>query len=105
MIIENRAIIIRLRFLHELALIELYIKQNNAKNAHSFVADCFRFIEKRIAPHPHSFPEYKGKKTKTKIYRRAIFKKKYVIIYKVLKTKLEVLLIYHSSRDPNKISI
>ena len=34
--------------------------------------------------------------------RRAVFKKKYYIIYEVSDDKIEILNIHHTSRDPNQ---
>ena len=105
MVIANREIVITQRFLHSLSIIEEYIGQDSERYAKRFATSVFDFIEKVIAPLPEAFPEYSGKPTKRRIYRKAVFKKRYIIIYKVLKTKVEILLIYHGSRNPRSIKM
>ncbi len=54
---------------------------------------------------PFMFQEYPYKITEEKIYRRAIFETQYVIIYKIIKKKIFILKIHHTSRSPNNIQI
>jgi len=49
--------------------------------------------------------EYQYKRTPEKSFRRAIFKKKYYVIYKVYDGCIEFRLFISSKRDLTKISI
>ncbi|MBN2777880.1 MAG: type II toxin-antitoxin system RelE/ParE family toxin [Bacteroidales bacterium] len=49
-----------------------------------------------------AFPENKFLPTKTKIYRNIVLGK-YMILYRIKPTTVEVLAIYHSSIKPSKI--
>ena len=103
--INGREVIITEKFQHSLFAIKQYIRQDSEQHAEWFVAGVYSFVERVIAPLPEAFPEYQGKPTIRRIYRKAVFKKKYIIIYKVLKSKIEVLLIYHGSRNPRSIKV
>ena len=70
-----------------------------------FVDDLETFINEKIAPRPLSHTEFKYWRIPNKSFRRAIFKKKYYIIYKVYDERLEFRLFISSKRDLTKISI
>ena len=69
----------------------------------SFVDDIDPVLEK-IRNSPTANPPERYLPTKRNWYRRRIYKKRYKIIYKVLKTKLIFLAVIHSSRHPNEIA-
>ena len=63
------------------------------------------FIKQKIAPRPESHMEFRYKRTPNKSFRRAIFRKKYVIIYKLYDDRIELRVFTSSKRDLTKISI
>jgi len=75
------------------------------KHIRSFLTDLDYFIPKKILPWPESHTEYKYKRTPNRHFRRAIFRKKYYIIYKVSDEYVEIILIISSKRDLTKIFI
>ncbi len=77
----------------------------SSKYIREFLTDLDYFIPKKILPWPESHTEYKYKRTPDRSFRRAIFRKKYYIIYKVSDEYVEILLIVSSKRDLTKISI
>lgn len=44
-------------------------------------------------------------KTTTQAYRRALFRKDYAIVYKVTDQLVDILTIYHTSRDDRQLKI
>lgn len=69
------------------------------------VDDLEAFINEKIAPRPESHMEFKYKRTPDKSFRRAIFRKKYYVIYKVYDERIEFRLFISSKRDLTQISI
>lgn len=51
------------------------------------------------------FAEYSGRVTAEGSYRRAVYKRKYVIICKVTTDQIVFLVIYHTSQDPDSIRL
>ena len=82
-----------------------YLGQFGKQPLKTFMVELNQLITDRIPNHPESFPEYKRKLTQSKQYRRALFKKKYYIIYKIESTSITYIYLYHSSRNPDNILI
>jgi hypothetical protein len=70
-----------------------------------FALELEDFILTKIITYPTHYPEWKWKRTKDKLYRRAIFRKKYVLVFKYFPNQVEMLAIYHQSRDASKIEV
>jgi hypothetical protein len=51
------------------------------------------------------FVEYPEKQTPEKMYRRAVFRRTYLVIYKVTVTEITFLVVYHASRNPDSIEV
>lgn len=103
MIINNREIIFRTSYLNDLVKLRTFLDEYDSGYADKFVNDTFGFITNAIAPHPEIHPEYRFKRTKYKFYRRAIYKKNYLIIFKLTKKKIELLTIFHANRNPKNV--
>jgi len=58
-------------------------RSESDEHIRSFLTDLDYFIPKKILSWPESHTEYKYKRTPNRRFRRAIFRKKYYIIYKV----------------------
>jgi plasmid stabilization system protein ParE len=52
---------------------------------------------------PFRYPECKELPTKAKIYRSALYQKKYRIVYRVAYDEVVILGIIHTSRNPSEI--
>ncbi len=71
---------------------------------HEFVLELEDFILTKIITYPTHHPEWKWKRTKDKLYRRALFKK-YVVVFKYFLNQVEMLAIYQQRRDASKVEI
>ncbi len=105
MIINNRVVILTADFLEQLADTQTYIAEDNAKRGRQLTTDLFNFLTDVIAPNPFIFMEYSGKPTPEKSYRRAIFRRIYIVIYKVTDSEIVFLTVYHASRNPDSIDL
>jgi len=83
-----------------LLAIKDYIKQDSPQNAEKFVADLKPKMDRVIA-YPETFSPEKSLLTKRRIYRFALYKKRYKIIFKVLETQIIFLDIVHGKRHPD----
>ncbi len=77
-----------------------YISMGSVQNADKFISDLEKEMAK-IENYPEANPMFKPLKGKRKLYRYRIFKKRYFIIYKLLKFRLVYVRLVHSSRHPN----
>lgn len=103
--INGRDILFKPNFIAELEEIKEYLGQFGNQPLQNFLTELEYLLTDRIPNYPESYPEYKKKLTPQKEYRRALFKKKYYVIYRVDSTTIDYILIYHSSRNPDNISI
>ena len=100
----TKELILRERFLDSLLAIEAYLGQfTTAKNARKFSSDAIGFISDIIVDNPYAFVKYESRFPENENVRKAIFKKDYCIVYEVFDGRIEILNIYHTSRDPNQI--
>ena len=98
--IKGRVLIFKQRFYDSLDEILDYYEQNNSTTfIQKFLKELDETIIDKIAPRPESHPEYKWKRTPDKVFRRAIFRKNFFIIYKMLPNEIQFLLIIYSGKD------
>jgi plasmid stabilization system protein ParE len=79
-----------------------YIRQHSPKNALKIVTGIIN-LSKSLAYSPLQFQECVELPTKNKIYRKASYPP-FKIIYRIKNQRIEVLSIFHSSRNPKKLS-
>jgi plasmid stabilization system protein ParE len=102
----TRELILRERFLDSLLEIEGYLSQFiGTKKARKFPNDVIGFISNYIITNPYSFIKYESRFPENANIRRAVFKRDYCIVYVVTDKMIEILNIYHTSRDPNEVII
>jgi len=95
-----REVKVKKQFLDSLLEIRGYIAQHSPKNAGKFVTDLRPKMD-QIIENPETFSPERNLLTKRRIYRFAIYKKQYKIIFKVLETQLVFLDIVHGKRHPD----
>ena len=96
-------IVFKPRFLKELTGTLQYISEHSLYAKDKFVDDLMIMISKKIPQQPFLYPEFQKMPTIGKVFRKAIFKKKWNVIYKVETSKLIFISIFHSSRDVSKM--
>jgi len=75
---------------------------NSGDYIQNFLTELNDFIMNKIVPYPESHTEYRWKQTPERMYRRAIFKKKYYVVYKVTPESISFLAFVSAKRDlPN----
>lgn len=100
----TRELILRERFLDSLLEIEGYLSQYiGSKKARKFPNDVIGFISDIIVDNPFAFVRYASRFPENSNIRRAVFKSDYCIVYEVTDEKIEILNIYHTSRDSNEV--
>ena len=104
--IDGKELIFKQQFYDSLdELLEYFDTYDSPNYARKFLEELHDFILDDIALRPESHSEYKWKRTPERYYRRAIFKKKYYIVFKVLPERIEFVLVVYSKRDLNNIPI
>ena len=96
---NNREVIILPRFRTSLIEIWNYIVEDSVKNADEFVND-IEPIMNRIEQYPEANPVFLPLEGKRKLYRFKIYKKNYLIVFKLLKFKLIYVRVVYSRRNP-----
>ena len=96
---NNREVIVLPRFRTSLIEIWKYIAENSVKNADEFVTDIEPIME-RIEKYPEANSVFRPLEGKRKLYRYKIYKKNYLIVFKLLKFKLIYIRIVYSRRNP-----
>ncbi len=95
-----REVKVKQQFLDSLLAIKDYIKQDSPQNAEKFVADLRPKMD-RIIAYPETFSPEKNLLTERRIYRFALYKKHYKIIFKVLDNQIIFLDLVHGKRHPD----
>ena len=96
----NREVIIIPKFRTNLIEIWDYIAKDSIQNADKFIFDLKEIMDK-IEKYPESNPMFLPLSGKRKLYRFRIYKKNYLIIYKLLKYKLIYIRVVYSRRKPS----
>ncbi|MEZ4904705.1 MAG: type II toxin-antitoxin system RelE/ParE family toxin [Spirosomataceae bacterium] len=100
-----RDFIFRQKFLDELFSIQEYLNFHGGEKSKYLMEDVIDFCVDIIVSNPFAFPECYFLKTDTQLYRRAIFRREYAIVYKVTPLLIDILTIYHTSRDDRELSV
>lgn len=88
-------------FLDKLSEFEEFLGRDNAAHGRAFTAAVFAFCYDVIAPLPWAFPAtQKGELVRPEV-RRAVFKRRYVLLYRVTDTAVQFVDIYHTSSRQN----
>ncbi len=100
----TREVLLRERFLESLIEIEAYLSQYmSLKSARKFSSETIGFITDIIAANPFAFVKYESRFPNNQNVRRAVHKNSYCIVYEVFDERIEILNIYHNSRNPDSI--
>lgn len=64
------------------------------------VNELMEFAYSTIAPQPRAFPVYTVSQHPEREYRRAVFRKKYVLIYRITDAELTFLVVHSTRQNP-----
>ena len=98
----NRKTLYKSRFYDEINDIIDFISENSTQGAIKFAQGIKPVIEK-IIKHPEANSIVRQIPTQRNWYRYKLYKKRYKIIFKVLKNKIVFLSIIHTSKHPSEI--
>jgi plasmid stabilization system protein ParE len=79
-----------------------YIKDDSPKNADTFKNGISPLIDK-ISQNPEAYPPVKQLPTKRNLYRFALYKRNWKVVFKNLKSTLIFLGFFHKKQNPEKI--
>lgn len=103
MIIKEKEVIYQNVFLDRLIEIQEYVGRFDAKKGRLFVNQIFNFTLDIIAEQPFGFVKYSSLKHPDSDIRKAVFKKDYLIFYKIEELTIDFIEIIHTSRNPDNI--
>jgi hypothetical protein len=97
------AVFFTAHFAKELGTITKYIHELSPQACQDFLLELNQLVYVKIPPQPFRYPEFSILRTQAKVFRKAIFKKKWNVVYKVEPNRLLFISIFHSSRDSSKM--
>lgn len=105
MIPANALLIYNKGFVENTKAIRDWLDENiQTGKGREFVLELEDFILTKIITYPKHHPEWKWKRTKAKLYRRALFRD-YVVVFKYFPNQVEMLAIYHEKRDVSEVKV
>jgi plasmid stabilization system protein ParE len=105
MIINDREILFSEKFFDDFLSIEEYFNTFSSAKAKKTTKQFFDFATDTVATFPQAFPKYEYYQRFDFEYRKAVFQKSYILIYRLNDSKVEFLRIYHASQDPRNIKL
>jgi plasmid stabilization system protein ParE len=90
-------------FLDDLIEIEEYIGRNNPKKGRQFTSKVYDYILDMIQIFPFANPKNSFDYEEENI-RKGVFDKHHVILYEITETTIDILRIYHTSRNIDNIN-
>lgn len=85
-------------FLTKLAQLEKFLGRNNSAAGRAFTAAVFDFCCDIIAPLPWAYPAFREGEVVREDVRRAVFRRHYVLLYRITDTEVRFLEIFHTSQ-------
>jgi hypothetical protein len=92
-------------FLNGLAAIQTYQSQFDAAKGRQLSSAIVDFACDIIGPFPQAYPKHPVPQHPDREYRRAIFRRSYVLIYRVTATEVSFLVIYNTNQNPSGFSL
>jgi plasmid stabilization system protein ParE len=89
-------------FLDDLIDLENYIGRENPKKGRMFTSRIYDYIIGLIKRSPFAYPMFI---MNNELIRRGVFEKNYIIVYEVKENNIELLRIYHTSRNPDNLRV
>ena len=96
----RRQIIVQPRFMDRLFAIQEYIGREDPARGRACVAALFDFIYDIIDSQPLAFPAYALRQQPALQLRRAVFRRRHIVLYEVTETEIIMLTIFPASSNP-----
>ena len=91
-------------FLDDLIEIEKYVGRDNPKKGRKFTSKVYDYILGMIQTFPFANPQNTFDYEADNI-RKGVFDKHHVILYEITETTIDILRIYHTSRNTDNINL
>ena len=101
----RRRIIVQPRFMDRLFVIQKYQGQQDPARGRAFVAALFDFVYDIIESQPLAFPAYTLRRYPALELRRAVFRRRYIVLYEVTATEIIMLTIFPASSNPAAVEL
>ncbi len=92
-------------FLDGLAAIQAYHSQFDAARGRQISTSIIGFACDIIAPFPYAYPQHPVRQYPDRDYRRAVFRREYIVIYRVTETEISFLLVYGARQRADESSL
>lgn len=92
-------------FLDGLAGIQAYHEQFDSVRGRQISTSIIDFACDIIAPFPHAYPQHPVRQYPDRDYRRAVFRREFVLIYRVTEAEISFLLVYGARQRPSDLSL
>lgn len=92
-------------FLDGLAAVQAYHGQFDAAKGRQLSSAIVDFACDIIGPFPHAYPKHTVRQHPDRDYRRAVFRRAYVLIYRVTAAEVSFLVIYSAKQNPSGFSL
>ena len=86
-------------FIKQLAAFEKFLGRNSQAVGRAFTAAVFDFCYDILAPMPWAYPAFQDGETIRPAVRRAVFKRQYVLLYRITDATVQMLDIFHTSQQ------
>lgn len=103
MIVDGRELIFKEAFLTELAAIQHFIDAYAPRKGRRVTSGIMQFALEHIPLNPFAYVEYEPMRTPDASYRRALYQRTYVIVYKVTADQILYLDVYHTRQNPDRV--
>jgi hypothetical protein len=90
-------------FLKELSAFDSFMGRSAAGNGRVFTVAVFAFCQRIIAPLPWAYPAFSFEGVQFETVRRAVFRKHYVLLYRVTDVQVLFLDIFHTAQRPSDL--
>ncbi|WP_310398162.1 hypothetical protein [Hymenobacter sp.] len=99
------AVVVTPVFMDRLFGLEQYIGRENPARGRRFVDELFDFIYSAVGPYPLAFPAYVLANHPTLSLRRAVFQRRYNLIYEVTTSEVKFLTVFGTAQSAADVSL
>ena len=93
------------RFMDRVSETEHYFGRDNPAAGRAFVSALFDFLAEAVEPFPLAFPRYTLPRYPEIPLRRAIFRRRYNVVYEVTATEIRCLAFFATAQDASGVEL
>lgn len=92
-------------FMDRLFELEQYVGRENPVRGRQFVSELFEFIYRAVGPFPLAFPAYVLANHPALPLRRAVFQRRYNLVYEVTASEVKFLTVFGTAQNAADVSL